>query len=238
MKINVAYPPNATQKLFDIEDIAKVRPFFEKRMAAEVSAECLGDEWKGYVLRITGGNDKQGFPMRQGVLSNKRVRLLMSKGHSGFRPRRTGERKKKSIRGCIVDSDLSVISCIIVQKGDNEIEGLTDTTRPRRLGPKRATKIRKFFNLSKEDDVRKYVIRRTISKEGKKDTTKAPKIQRLVTPRRIARKKAELAAKRTNRANQQKLADAYATNLAKLMKERAEARHRRHNSSRKSESKA
>ena len=38
---------------------------------------------------------------------------------------------------------------------------------PRRLGPKRATKIRRLFNLSKEDDVRKYVIRRTIpGKEG------------------------------------------------------------------------
>lgn len=28
----------------------------------------------------TGGNDKQGFPMRQGVLTNKRVKLLMAAG--------------------------------------------------------------------------------------------------------------------------------------------------------------
>jgi small subunit ribosomal protein S6e len=53
--------------------------------------------------------------------------------------------------------------------GDNEIEGLTDKVVPRRLGPKRATKIRRLFNLSKEDDVRKYVIRRQIpAKEGYK----------------------------------------------------------------------
>jgi small subunit ribosomal protein S6e len=51
--------------------------------------------------------------------------------------------------------------------GEGEIEGLTDKVVPRRLGPKRATKIRRLFNLSKEDDVRKYVIRRTIpAKEG------------------------------------------------------------------------
>jgi small subunit ribosomal protein S6e len=40
----------------------------EKRMAQEVSADSLGDEWKGYVFRITGGNDKQGelrTPARQ-----------------------------------------------------------------------------------------------------------------------------------------------------------------------------
>lgn len=35
-----------------------------------MEVDTLGDEWKGYVLRITGGNDKQGFPMKQGVLSN------------------------------------------------------------------------------------------------------------------------------------------------------------------------
>ena len=52
--------------------------------------------------------------------------------------------------------------------GDQEIEGLTDKIIPRRLGPKRATKIRRLFNLTKDDDVRKYVIRRTIpAKEGK-----------------------------------------------------------------------
>lgn len=45
-----------------------------------------------------------------------------------------------------------------------DLPGLTDVTVPRRLGPKRASKIRKLFNLTKEDDVRKYVIRRTIEK--------------------------------------------------------------------------
>jgi len=51
--------------------------------------------------------------------------------------------------------------------GEQEIPGLTDTTIPRRLGPKRASKIRKLFNLKKEDDVRQYVVRRPLpAKEG------------------------------------------------------------------------
>jgi hypothetical protein len=41
--------------------------------------------------------------------------------------------------------------------GDNDLPGLTDTEKPRMRGPKRATKIRKLFNLTKDDDVRKYV---------------------------------------------------------------------------------
>lgn len=55
--------------------------------------------------------------MKQGVLTNGRVRLLLSKGHSCFRPRRTGERRRKSVRGCIVDSNLSVLALVVVKKG-------------------------------------------------------------------------------------------------------------------------
>merc|ERR1711915_1088671 len=125
-------------------------------MGQEVGADTLGDEWKGYIVRITGGNDKQGFPMKQGVLTNNRVRLLLSKGHSCYRPRKDGERRRKS-----------VLALMIVRRGEGEIPGLTDNSIPRRLGPKRASKIRKLFNLSKEDDVRQYVIKRPLAgKEG------------------------------------------------------------------------
>lgn len=44
-------------------------------MGQEVDADTLGDEWKGYVLRIAGGNDKQGFPMKQGVLTNSKCSI-------------------------------------------------------------------------------------------------------------------------------------------------------------------
>jgi small subunit ribosomal protein S6e len=69
LQLNVSYPATGAQKLIDIEDERKVRIFYEKRMGAEVEADSLGDEWKGYVLRIAGGNDKQGFPMKQGILT-------------------------------------------------------------------------------------------------------------------------------------------------------------------------
>merc|ERR1711970_1685309 len=146
MKLNVSFPATGCQKLFEIDDEKKVRVFYEKRMGQEVEADSIGDEWKGYVVRIAGGNDKQGFPMKQ---------------------------------------------------GDSEIPGLTDSTVPRRLGPKRASKIRKLFNLTKADDVRQFVIKRPLTgKEGKKPKTKAPKIQRLITPVVLQRKRNKLALKR------------------------------------------
>lgn len=219
MTVNISYPANGTNKLIDIDDERKVRVFMDKRMGNEVPGDSVGDEFKGYIFRITGGNDKQGFPMKQGVLHPTRVRLLLSKGHSCYRPRRTGERKRKSVRGCITGNDLAVLSLAVVKQGEADIPGLTDVSQPKRLGPKRATKIRAFFNLSKEDDVRKFVIRREVAKEGKKAYTKAPKIQRLVTPQRLQHKRHRLAVKRRNAEQQKENASEYAALLAKRVSE-------------------
>ncbi|XP_041980793.1 40S ribosomal protein S6 [Aricia agestis] len=223
MKLNVSYPATGCQKLFEVVDEHKLRIFYEKRMGAEVEADQLGDEWKGYILRVAGGNDKQGFPMKQGVLTNSRVRLLMSKGHSCYRPRRDGERKRKSVRGCIVDANLSVLALVIVRKGAQEIPGLTDGNVPRRLGPKRASKIRKLFNLSKQDDVRRYVVKRVLpAKEGKENSKprhKAPKIQRLVTPVVLQRRRHRLALKKKRLAKRKASEADYAKLLAQRKKE-------------------
>ncbi|KIM59816.1 hypothetical protein SCLCIDRAFT_1217442 [Scleroderma citrinum Foug A] len=209
MKLNIANPATGQQKTIDIDEERRYRIFYDKKIAQEVEADTLGDEFKGYILRITGGNDKQGFPMKQGVLLPHRVRLLLADGHSCYRTRRDGERRRKSVRGCIVGPDIAVLSLIIVKQGDNDLPGLTDTVLPKRLGPKRATKIRKFFNLSKEDDVRKYVIRREVKsgkKEDAKPYTKAPKIQRLVTPMRLQRRRhlRSLNRRRIDRQKEQK----------------------------------
>jgi small subunit ribosomal protein S6e len=76
-------------------------------------------EFAGYIFKIKGGQDKQGFPMKQGVLVPGRVRLLMKPGDSCFRGygRRNGERRRKSVRGCIISPDLSVLNLVIVKKG-------------------------------------------------------------------------------------------------------------------------
>ncbi|SOV81346.1 40S ribosomal protein S6 [Plasmodium sp. gorilla clade G3] len=198
MKLNISNPLNNVQKSIEVDDEKKLLPFMEKRIGNAVPGDSIGEEFMGYVFRITGGNDKQGFPMIQGVLTNNRVRLLFKKGMKCYRPRKKGERKRKSVRGCIVGQDLSALNLTLIKKGTNEIPGLTDKAVGKKLGPKRASKIRKLFNLDKTDDVRKYVIGRAITKNGKTKFIK-PKIQRLVSEKRLLRKRNLLQAKEKRR---------------------------------------
>jgi len=190
-------------------------------MGQEVDGDTLGDEFKGYVFKITGGNDKDGFSMKQGVLVQGRVRLLMKEGHKCYRPRRAGERKRKSVRGCIVGPDLSVLALAIVKAGEQPIAGLTDNKVPKRLGPKRATRIRKLFALTKDDDVRRYVIRRKIEKEGKPVRYKAPRIQRLVTDARLRRKRIYRAEKKARWQRTRKAVEDYHKVLEEYRKKKA-----------------
>jgi small subunit ribosomal protein S6e len=158
-------------------------------------------------FKITGGVDNDGFAMKQGILVKGRVRLILAPGAKGFVCHKDGARRRKGVRGCIIGSDIAALTLVIAKKGDAELEGLTDVTIPRRLGPKRANKIRRLFslprhsdNLGKKDektqkvavdkfDVNRYVIKRPTKEVEEKKFYKAPKIQRLVTAERIRRKR-------------------------------------------------
>lgn len=207
MKLNIAYPRNGTVKQFEVtEDVLRRVHLNDYRLGNEVDGAIFGDEFAGYTFKLTGGSDKDGFPMVPGVLASSRVSLLVKRGAIGFNTFRgySGERRRKSLRGCILASDISVVNVTVIKTGAKPIEGVTDVSLPRRLGPKRANNIRKLFNLTRDDDVRKFVVRRKVSKEGKKDRLKAPKIQRLMTPviraRRASKAKTMLAQVRKSAA--------------------------------------
>jgi len=92
-----------------------------KKIGEKFSGSHLG--LPGYELEITGGSDKEGFPMRRDVEGPGRKKILLSHP-PGFHPKSRGRRKRKSIRGNTVSQQVSQINIKIVTHGAKSAEEL------------------------------------------------------------------------------------------------------------------
>ena len=80
-------------------------------------------EMPGYKLEVTGGADKDGFPMRMDLPGPRRKRILISRG-LGFNPHMDGERRRKSMRGNTVSPDTVQLNMKITTRGPRSVEEL------------------------------------------------------------------------------------------------------------------
>lgn len=80
----------------------------------------IGDTFNGSIiglknvkLKITGGSDNSGFPMRPDIMGGVKKRVLLS-SPPGFHPREKGERRRKMVRGNTITEDIVQINTKIV----------------------------------------------------------------------------------------------------------------------------
>jgi len=90
-----------------------------KKIGDKFSGNHLG--LAGYELEVTGGSDKEGFPMRRDMEGPGRKKILLSHP-PGFHPASKGRRKRKSIRGNTISPQISQINAKIVTYGAKSIE--------------------------------------------------------------------------------------------------------------------
>jgi len=74
-----------------------------------------------YELKITGGSDKDGFPMRPDIPGSGRKKILLS-GGVGFNPKEKGMRKRKQVRGRVISRDIAQINVKVVTHGKIPLE--------------------------------------------------------------------------------------------------------------------
>ncbi|VVB51049.1 30S ribosomal protein S6e [uncultured archaeon] len=86
----------------------------------EIDGAIIGLE--GYKLAITGGSDRSGFPMKQGVHGSAAARVLMDSG-VGYNPKRV-VRTRKRVRGERIDEDITQVNTIVVKAGKKTLEEL------------------------------------------------------------------------------------------------------------------
>ena len=196
--------------MVELQNEEKLSEIIDKKIGDEIDGSIISEIFEGYKFKITGGFDKDGFAMKNGILTQGKKKVLLTKGCSLFRFRkgyhRDGIRRRRLVRGCIISNDIKNLHLKIIQKGPKPIDGLTQEkdAQPKRLGPKRATRILKQFGLTevynkkkKEKEERKnlrfmitnFAPKREVKTKNGKTYIKRPKVQRLITPDRLRRKR-------------------------------------------------
>jgi small subunit ribosomal protein S6e len=107
----VSDPEARTAQSVEIEE-NKTIPLIGQKIGDRIDGSLFG--FQGKELQITGGSDKDGFPMRGNVHGGVRARVILSEG-SGFRSKRKGGRKRKTLRGNIVTEEIVQLNVKIVK---------------------------------------------------------------------------------------------------------------------------
>ncbi len=96
-----------------------IRFFLGRKIGEEIPGDPFGME--GYTFKITGGTDKDGFPMHPSIqIPGKKKALLSSP--PGFHPRKEGERRAKTVRGAIISDAIKQINLRVVKAGSKPLD--------------------------------------------------------------------------------------------------------------------
>ena len=82
-------------------------PFLGLQLGNELDAALIGESGK---LKITGGSDKSGVPLREDIHGGARKYILLSKG-VGLRDAEMGQRFRKLVRGNTVTEEVYQLNC-------------------------------------------------------------------------------------------------------------------------------
>jgi len=111
-KVIVSDPEEGTSKTVELED-ARAVPLIGKKIGDIIDGSVVG--LPGFKVQITGGSDKDGFPMRPNVHGGVRRNVVLS-GGVGFNPKNDGERRRKRVRGNIITDEIVQVNMKIVEK--------------------------------------------------------------------------------------------------------------------------
>lgn len=90
-----------------------------KRMGDVIDAGFVGAG--GYKVELTGGSDASGFPMRVDISGLRKGKFLVTKG-VGFKTKRKGERRRKTMRGNTYSNDMAQVNSKVMEYGPTALD--------------------------------------------------------------------------------------------------------------------
>src|SRR5512136_3384739 len=111
-KVIISDPEAGTSKVTELDETRAV-PLIGRRIGEIIEGTLLG--LPAHKLKIKGGSDKDGFPMRPSVHGGVRRSIVLS-GGVGFNPANEGMRRRKTIRGNVITDEIVQINIKVVEK--------------------------------------------------------------------------------------------------------------------------
>jgi len=109
-QVTLSDPSDGSSRKIELEG-ARAQPFIGRRIGDVLDGALVGVS--GRKLKITGGSDKDGVPMRPDVHGGVRASIILS-GGVGFRPKEKGARRRKLVRGNIVTEDIVQLNLALI----------------------------------------------------------------------------------------------------------------------------
>jgi small subunit ribosomal protein S6e len=110
-------PGVGLSKLIEIDE--KKFRFEGMKIGDVINGGLIG--FPNYEFKITGGSDSSGFPMRKDVHGPVKKKILVSKKGIGYKPRRKGEKRRKTVRGNEVTYNMTLINLKVTKYGEAEL---------------------------------------------------------------------------------------------------------------------
>lgn len=197
MQLNIAYPQNGSNKSIKISQHA-VQRLSGHKILDTFDGKIIDKDLEGCLFQINGGCDRQGYPMSENFLTDKRKRPILKAGDIGYHCKRDGQRKRKTVRGTIVSDEVTMLNVSLIESNEKGIEGLTDKIVPISHWPKRINKVKAKLNIPIEEEVTPEKLQEiakafVLENAEDKENTKYP---RLKITRFNSKRKQERKAKR------------------------------------------
>lgn len=119
-KLVISDPETGKAIQYELDD-TKTNALLGKQVGQIVEGDALG--LPGYKLKITGGSDSAGFPIRPDVHGSGKKRVLIH-GPPGFQSDTKGMAKRKTVRGRELSSSISQVNMRVEEKGSTPLEEL------------------------------------------------------------------------------------------------------------------
>ncbi len=188
-----------TRRSYQVEiEQSKALGIIGKKIGDEIDLDFLG--LVGYKGKITGGTDKDGFPMHPAISGPGRKRILLSKPPC-FHPKLKGQRKRKTVRGNTISEDIVQINCKIIQKGAKPIEELIPV-KPKEEAKKKEEKVKEKTEKSEKPKEEKVEEKKV---EGKKEEkAEKPKEEKTEKPKEEKKEEEKAEEKKVEGEEQEK----------------------------------